>query len=103
MQITPNSNNPDLKMKYRVITALTFVLVSAAIEERAMSATVSNGSFESGLNGWTFVDLTPPFQPLSVQSAGDFTNFGNAVIPSDGSSAISHGFDGNGIELPHPK
>ena len=61
-----------------------------------MSATVSNGSFESGLNGWTFVDLTIPFQPLGVQSAGFINNFGNVVIPSDGSSAVSHGFDGNG-------
>lgn len=74
----------------------------AAVPVRAIS--IVNGSFETGdFTGWIPLDLSDPFDSLSVQAAGSETNFTgftpdglNIVIPTDGGFAATNGFDGDG-------
>lgn len=59
---------------------------------------VRNCGFESGnLSGWITQDLSNPFWPLSVVTAGFTTGFGFFLTdPPQGTHAAFTGFDGNG-------
>ena len=58
--------------------------------------TVNNCSFETGdLSNWTAVDLTVPFVPAQVRAAGTPMPLLNC-LPSDGTYAFTHGWNGNG-------
>lgn len=86
-------------MNNRIITTICYLMLSAAFREQAISATVSNGSFESGLVFWTVVDHPRPIRPPIVMQRGAGTFFSslpvpNIIIPSEGRFALSHEFDG---------
>ena len=87
---------------FYIFGAVALATGLAAVPVRAVS--IVNGSFETGdFTGWIPLDLSDPFDPLSVQAAGNATNFSgatpdgsNIVIPTDGGFAATNGFDGNG-------
>ncbi len=57
-----------------------------------------NGSFETGtFTNWTLLDIAQPLTPLAVRAAGYNSGFGFfSAAPTDGSSALTTGFDGGG-------
>ncbi len=75
---------------------------SAVCNAGACEDTCVNCGFETGdFTGWEVVDLTQPYYPLSVETAGGGSGFFQ-VEPTEGIYAVSNGFDGNGpgtIEL----
>lgn len=62
------------------------------------AAAITNGSFESGFSGWVTHDLSSPFAPLSIATAGSGNSFGWSwsSTPTDGVQTAFSGFDGNG-------
>ncbi|MEO1528328.1 MAG: hypothetical protein AAFX06_23135, partial [Planctomycetota bacterium] len=56
----------------------------------------TNPSFETGdFTGWITQELSRPFSPLRVGTVGDQASFGsNTLMPTDGTFAVMHGFDG---------
>jgi M6 family metalloprotease-like protein/uncharacterized repeat protein (TIGR01451 family) len=58
---------------------------------------IGNCSFELGFTGWITQDMSTPFFPLQVAGAGMSPGFGLfSSEPTDGNSAVLHGFDGDG-------
>lgn len=88
-------------MRSRAILVGLYVLFVCSVSARSASgASVSNGSFEAGLSSWLATDLTNPLDPVASLSGGAITAFDgflgpNVVLPSEGSRALNHGFDGD--------
>ncbi|MGV3490983.1 MAG: VPLPA-CTERM sorting domain-containing protein [Devosia sp.] len=82
-------------MRLRVVLGvLAFALAATGAALPAQSATITNGSFESGLSGWTAKKATS-LQTLAASAAGSPTTKG-VIIPTQGSSAFVTSFDGLG-------
>ncbi len=85
---------------YNVVT--TNSAGAAASSNALLSITlppvVKNGSFETGnSSNWTITDISQPFAPLAVRSAGYDPGYGFFLTaPSDGGYCLTAGFDGNG-------
>lgn len=74
------------------------VAVLVAIGPQA-GAQFVNGGFESGnFGGWVTTDLTSPFYPLTIATAGSDNSFGWpwSSTPTEGKFVAYHGWDGDG-------
>ena len=59
------------------------------------SELITNGSFESGLTGWTVVNNPNPFGAWTAASTIFFWNAFGAITPVDGGNLAGNGFDGS--------
>ncbi len=75
---------------------ILLAILAIALAPQAHSASITNGSFESGFTGWGTADLAVPFSALNVTGSGFSTGFGLfTTAPTDGLLAAVHGFDGS--------
>ena len=93
MECTTGKLKMNMKMLKMALAGLTF-----AVSGSANSTLITNGSFETGnFTGWDTQDLSIPFHPLQVSPEDFPIGFGFfGTLPTDGSFAAIHGFDGNG-------
>lgn len=77
--------------------AAIFAFTLCAVGHRAAAAQFVNGSFESGLTGWTYADLASPHVNLAVRTNGYNSSYGFfSTTATQGTSSLSWGFDGGG-------
>lgn len=79
-----------MKTKRSLLTVLFLHLITPQVH----SASIVNGSFESGFTNWVTTDLAIPYSALSVRSTG--FSFYTTVAATDGTNVAYHGFDGGG-------
>jgi hypothetical protein len=78
------------------LTFAAVLLMSASGKANAVDL-LTNGSFETGdFTGWIASDIGVPFYPLAVRAAGTSPGFGFPAAPTEGTWAVTHGFDGGG-------
>jgi hypothetical protein len=88
---------PRNPMRWPGTLTLTAVLLLNVSEKATAVDIITNGSFETGdFTGWVASDIGVPFYLLDVRTAGTSPGFGLLDATTEGTWAVTHGFDGGG-------